>query len=63
MISTISLVPLDALEPVCASSIDVTALLKAAGGLLAENPQLLSLRSSSSSRSARLVLHNACNKG
>lgn len=58
MIPAIAIVPLDALEPLCDSSVDLTALLKAAGGLLADNPQLLSLNSS-----ARLILHNACNKG
>lgn len=62
MISAISVVPVDALESVCESSVDLKALLKAAGGLLAENPQLLSL-DSSTGRGPRLVLHNACNKG
>jgi hypothetical protein len=56
----ISVVHLEALQPISNSSYDVDTLLKAVGGLVAENPAEVSLGSSSSD--PKVLSHHVCCK-
>jgi hypothetical protein len=61
--SQISVVHLEALQPISNFQCNFETLLKAVGGLVAENPAVLSLAvSGSSSSGPRLLAHNVCSK-